>query len=97
MLRLVLAVGGLYFQAYGLASDPDDDADINEEVFDWNGEFQVCLVVRVHSLRAARRQFHLALCGTCGVVCDERKCPRGIWRARHIMSSITLARIHSCT
>lgn len=29
------------FQAYGLASDQDDDADINDEVFDWNGEFQV--------------------------------------------------------
>eukprot|EP00903_Cladosiphon_okamuranus_P015713 g14505.t1 len=28
------------FQAYGLASDPDDDADINEDVFDWNGDFQ---------------------------------------------------------
>lgn len=52
MLRLALAVGGLSFQAYGLASDPDDDADINEEVFDWNGEFQVCLVV--HTMRIAR-------------------------------------------
>ncbi len=29
------------FQGYGLAADPDDDAEINEEVFEWNGEFQV--------------------------------------------------------
>lgn len=28
-------------QAYGLASDPDDDADINDDVFDWNEKFQV--------------------------------------------------------
>ena len=28
-------------QAYGLAADPDDDAEINDEVFDWMGEFQV--------------------------------------------------------
>lgn len=28
-------------QGYALASDPDDDADINKEVFDWNGAFQV--------------------------------------------------------
>eukprot|EP00752_Nemacystus_decipiens_P008590 g7670.t1 len=28
------------FQAYGLMSDPDADADINEDAFDWNGEFQ---------------------------------------------------------
>lgn len=28
-------------QAYGLESDPEDDAEVNEEVFKWNGEFQV--------------------------------------------------------
>ena len=28
-------------QGYGLETDPDDDADINEEVSDWMGEFQV--------------------------------------------------------
>ncbi|CAM9459542.1 unnamed protein product, partial [Scytosiphon promiscuus] len=27
-------------QAYGLASDTDDDADINDDVYDWCGEFQ---------------------------------------------------------
>lgn len=43
-------------QAYGLASDPDDGADINEDVFDWNGEFQVCMC-------ACGR--HGAPCGVC--------------------------------
>ena len=34
-------------QGYGLYADPDADADINDEVFDWNGEFQVRAVVVV--------------------------------------------------
>lgn len=28
-------------QAYGLESDPEDDAEINEEVFKWSADFQV--------------------------------------------------------
>lgn len=43
-------------QAYGLESDPDDDADINEEVFDWNGEFQVYLCAG-RRIRACRQGF----------------------------------------
>lgn len=33
--------GGLSEQAYALETDPEDDADINEDAFDWNGDFQV--------------------------------------------------------
>lgn len=43
VLHLVVARSCWTFpsQAYGLESDTDDGADINEEVLDWNGEFQV--------------------------------------------------------
>lgn len=41
LFLLLVVVGFRSLQAYGLASDPDDGADINEDVLDWNGEFQV--------------------------------------------------------
>ncbi|CAN0569357.1 unnamed protein product, partial [Ectocarpus sp. 12 AP-2014] len=27
-------------QAYALGSDPDEDTDLNDDVFEWNGAFQ---------------------------------------------------------